>query len=131
MLLLPAVLVALESAGDTAKLADLGKRIAMHIAAADPQFIRREDVPVAVLDKEKDIQKARVINEGKPEKVAEKIVEGRIGKYYEEVCLYEQPFVKENTISIDQLIKSKIAKLGENIAIARFARFKVGDTATE
>src|ERR1700739_2393192 len=74
---------------------ELVRDLAMHIAAADPRFIRREDVPADVLDREKDIQKARVINEGKPEKVAEKIVEGRIGKYFEEVCLYEQPFVKE------------------------------------
>ena len=110
---------------------ELVRDLAMHIAAADPRFIRREDVPADVLDKEKDIQKARVINEGKPEKVAEKIVEGRIGKYFEEVCLYEQPFVKENTITVDQLIKQKIAKLGENITVARFARFKVGDTAAE
>jgi elongation factor Ts len=110
---------------------ELVRDLAMHIAAADPRFIRREDVPADVLEKEKDIQKARVINEGKPEKVAEKIVEGRIGKYFEEICLYEQPFVKENTITIDQLIKQKIARLGENIAVARFARFKVGDTAAE
>jgi elongation factor Ts len=103
--------------------------LAMHIAAADPQFIRKEDVSEAALAKEKDIQKARAMNEGKPEKVAEKIVEGRMAKFYEEVCLYEQPFVKENTISIDQLIKTKIAKLGENISVARFARFKVGETA--
>jgi elongation factor Ts len=103
--------------------------LAMHIAAADPQFIRKEDVSAAALAKEKDIQKARAMNEGKPEKVAEKIVEGRMAKFYEEVCLYEQPFVKENTISIDQLIKTKIAKLGENISVARFARFKVGETA--
>jgi elongation factor Ts len=103
--------------------------LAMHIAAADPQFIRKEDVSAAALAKEKDIQKARAMNEGKPEKVAEKIVEGRIAKFYEEVCLYEQPFVKENTVSVDQLIKTKIAKLGENITVARFVRFKVGETA--
>jgi elongation factor Ts len=103
--------------------------LAMHIAAADPQFIRKEDVSEAALAKEKDIQKARAMNEGKPEKVAEKIVEGRMAKFYEEVCLYEQPFVKENTVSIDQLIKTKIAKLGENISVARFVRFKVGETA--
>jgi elongation factor Ts len=103
--------------------------LAMHIAAADPQFIRKEDVSEGALAKEKDIQKARAMNEGKPEKVAEKIVEGRMAKFYEEVCLYEQPFVKENTISIDQLIKTKIAKLGENITVARFVRFKVGETA--
>ncbi len=106
---------------------ELVRDIAMHIAAADPQFVRKEDVTPAVLEKEKEIQKARAMNEGKPEKVAEKIVEGRMAKFYEEVCLYEQPFVKENTISVDQLIKTKIAKLGENITVSRFARFKVGE----
>lgn len=103
--------------------------IAMHVAAADPQFIRKEDVTPAALDREKDIQKARALGEGKPEKVVDKIVEGRMAKFYEEVCLYEQPFVKENSLSIDQLIKTKIAKLGENITVSRFARFKVGDAA--
>lgn len=106
---------------------ELVRDLAMHIAAADPQFIRKEDVSEAVLAKEKEIQKARALNEGKPEKVAEKIVEGRMAKFYEEVCLLEQPFVKENTMTIDQLIKAKIAKLGENISVSRFARFKVGD----
>ena len=105
--------------------------LAMHIAAADPKYLRREDVPKDVVDKEKDIQRARVLAEGKPENVADKIVEGRMSKFYEEVCLYEQPFVKENTLTIDQLIKTKIAKLGENIGLARFTRFKVGDTAGE
>lgn len=109
---------------------DLVRDLAMHVAAADPQYVRREDVPGSVLDKEKDIQKARVIAEGKPEKVADKIVEGRMSKFYEEICLYEQPFVKENTITVEQLIKSKIAKLGENISVARFARFKVGEGAS-
>jgi elongation factor Ts len=100
--------------------------VAMHVAAADPQFVRKEDVTQAVIDREKDIQKARVIAEGKPEKVADKIVEGRMAKFYEEVCLYQQPFVKENTMTVEELIKTKIAKLGENIAVARFTRFKVG-----
>jgi len=106
---------------------ELVRDVAMHVAAADPQFVRREDVTAEVLEKEKEIQKARAVNEGKPEKVAEKIVEGRMAKFYEEVCLLEQPFVKDNTMTIDQLIKQKIAKLGENISVARFARFKVGD----
>ena len=109
---------------------ELVRDLAMHVAASDPRYVRREDVPAAVVEVEKEIQKARVINEGKPEKVAEKIVEGRISKYFEEICLLEQPFVKENTITIDQLIKMKIAKLGENITVARFARFKVGETAS-
>jgi elongation factor Ts len=106
---------------------ELVRDLAMHIAAADPQFVRKEDVTQSAIDKEKEIQKARALNEGKPEKMVEKIVEGRMSKFYEEVCLYEQPFVKENTVTIDQLIKTKIAKLGENISVSRFARFKVGD----
>ena len=107
---------------------ELVRDIAMHIAAADPQFVRKEDVTPEAMDREKDIQRARALNEGKPEKMVDKIVEGRLAKYYEEVCLYEQPFIKENTVSIDQLIKTKIAKLGENISVSRFARFKVGDS---
>jgi elongation factor Ts len=105
--------------------------VAMQIAAADPQFIRREDVTPAVLEKEREIQRARAIGEGKPEKMADKIVEGRLNKFYEEVCLYEQPFIKENTTTVGDLIKTKIAKLGENIAVSRFVRFKVGDTVAE
>ena len=106
---------------------ELVRDIAMHIAAADPRFIRKEEVTTAAVDKEKDIQRARALHEGKPEKMVDKIVEGRMAKFYEEVCLYEQPFVKENTVTIDQLIKTKIAKLGENITVSRFARFKVGE----
>jgi elongation factor Ts len=103
--------------------------IAMHIAAADPRFIRKEDVTQDVLEKEKEIQRARAINEGKPEKMADKIVEGRMNKFYEEICLMEQPFVKEATLTVSQLVKTKIAKLGENISVSRFVRFKVGDAA--
>src|SRR5215469_4278088 len=103
--------------------------IAMHIAAADPRFIRKEDVTEDILAKEKEIARARALNEGKPEKVVDRIVEGRLQKFYEEVCLLEQPFVKEATLTVGQLVKTKIAKLGENIGIARFVRFKVGDVA--
>jgi elongation factor Ts len=103
--------------------------IAMHVAAADPKYLRREDVPPDVLEKEKEIARDRARNEGKPEKVLDRIVEGRLTKFYEEVCLLEQPFVKEATLTIEQLVKTKIAKLGENISIARFIRFKVGDVA--
>jgi elongation factor Ts len=105
--------------------------LAMQVAAADPQFIRKEDVTSAVLEKERDIQRARALGEGKPEKMVDKIVEGRLSKFYEEVCLYEQPFIKENTTTVADLIKTKIAKLGENISVSRFVRFKVGDTAGE
>ena len=86
-------------------------------------------MPADILDKEKEIARDRARNEGKPDKVLERIVEGRISKFYEEVCLLDQPFVKEATVTIDQLVKAKIAKLGENIGIARFVRFKVGDVA--
>jgi elongation factor Ts len=86
-------------------------------------------VPAEVLDKERDIARTRALAEGKPEKIVEKIVEGRLAKFYEEVCLLEQPFVKEATLTIEQLVKTKIAKLGENMSIARYIRFKVGETA--
>jgi elongation factor Ts len=103
--------------------------LAMHVAAADPRFIRKEDVSADVLEQEREIARARALAEGKPEKVVDKIVEGRLQKFYEEVCLLEQPFVKEATLSVGQLVKTKIAKLGENIGVARFVRFKVGDVA--
>ena len=106
---------------------ELVKDLAMQVAAADPQFVRKEDVTEAALAKEREIQRARAINEGKPEKMADKIVEGRMNKYFEEVCLYEQPFIKDNTTTIAEVIKTKIAKLGENIVVSRFVRFKVGD----
>ena len=105
--------------------------IAMQIAASDPKFVRKEDITEDVLAKEREIARARAIAEGKPEKILDKIVEGRLSKFYEEVCLLEQPFVKEATLTVSQLVKTKIAKLGENISIARFVRFKVGDTAQE
>ncbi|HEY3744111.1 MAG TPA: translation elongation factor Ts [Bryobacteraceae bacterium] len=108
---------------------ELVKDLAMQVAAADPKYVRKEDVTPELLAKEKEIQKARVIGEGKPEKVAEKIVEGRMSKFFEEVCLLEQQFIKESNVSVSELIKSKIAKLGENITVARFSRFKVGETA--
>jgi len=113
----------------TADFIELVHDVAMHIAAADPRFIRKEDVPPEVLAQEKDIARARALAEGKPEKVVDKIVEGRLQKFYEEVCLLEQPFVKESTLSVGQLVKTKIAKLQENIGVARFVRFKVGDVA--
>ena len=103
--------------------------LAMQVAAADPKYLRKEDVTEADLAKEREIYRARALSEGKPEKMLDKITEGRMAKYYEEVCLYEQPFIKENTTTIADVIKSKIAKLGENITVSRFVRFKVGDSA--
>jgi elongation factor Ts len=102
--------------------------VAMHIAASDPRFIRKEDVTPDAYEKEKDIYRAQAKATGKPDNVVEKIVEGKMGKFYEEVCLYEQPFIKDQTISVAQLIAAKIGKLGENIAVRRFARFKVGES---
>jgi elongation factor Ts len=101
--------------------------IAMHIAATDPQFLRKEDVSEGVIAKEREIQRARALAEGKPEKIVDKIVDGRMAKFYEEICLYEQPFVKENATTVGELITAKIAKLGENIRVSRMARFKVGE----
>ena len=101
--------------------------IAMHIAASDPKFIRKEDVTAEDFEREKDIYRAQAAQTGKPAPVVEKIVEGKMGKFYEEVCLYEQPFIKDQTITVSQLIAGVIGKLGENISVKRYARFKVGD----
>ena len=101
--------------------------IAMHIAASDPRFIRKEDVTAEAFEREKDIYRTQAKATGKPANVVEKIVEGKMGKFYEEVCLYEQPFIKDQTVTVSQLIASKIGKLGENISVRRFARFKEGD----
>jgi len=101
--------------------------IAMHIAASDPKFIRKEDVTAEDYEKEKDIYRAQAAQTGKPAPVIEKIVEGKMTKFYEEVCLYEQPFIKDQTMTVSQLIATVIGKLGENLSVKRFARFKVGD----
>jgi elongation factor Ts len=106
---------------------ELLKDVAMHIAATDPRYIRKEDVTAEDLEREKEIYRAQTAAMGKPANVVEKIVEGKMGKFYEEVCLLEQPFIKEQSISIKDLIAQKVGKLGENITIRRFARFKVGD----
>ena len=102
--------------------------IAMHIAATDPKFVRKEDVTTADFERERDIYLAQALASGKPANIAEKMVTGKMEKFYEEVCLLEQPFIKDQTVSISQLIATKIGKLGENISVRRFARFKVGDT---
>jgi elongation factor Ts len=101
--------------------------IAMHIAASDPKFVRKEDVSPEAFAREKDIYIAQAVASGKPQNIAEKMVAGKMEKFYEEVCLLEQPFIKDQTMSISQLIAAKIGKLGENIAVRRFARGKGGD----
>ena len=97
------------------------------MAASDPRYVRKEDVTPEAYAREKDIFLAQAVASGKPQHIAEKMVTGKMEKFYEEVCLLEQPFIKDQTISIGQLIATKIGKLGENIAVRRFARFKVGD----
>jgi elongation factor Ts len=101
--------------------------VAMHIAATDPRYIRKEDVTPEAFENEKDIYRAQAAATGKPPAVVEKIVEGKMGKFYEEVCLLEQPFIKDQTVTVHQLIATVVGKLGENISVRRYARFKVGD----
>jgi elongation factor Ts len=106
---------------------ELLRDIAMHIAATDPRYVRREDVTAEDIDREKDVYRAQAAATGKPANIIEKMLEGKMGKFYEEVCLLDQPFIKEQTQTIAQIIATKVAKLGENISVRRFARFKVGD----
>lgn len=101
--------------------------IAMHIAALDPRYVRREEVTAEMLDKEREIYRAQALSTGKPEAVVEKIVNGKMEKFYEENCLYEQHYIKDEGLTIGEMVNSAIAKLGENISIKRFARFKVGE----
>ena len=105
----------------------LVKDVAMQIAAAKPEYVRKEDVPADVLEKEMNILRVQARNEGKPEKIIEKMVEGRIEKFYKEVCLLEQPWIKDPDKTIKQLITEKIATIGENINVRRFARFERGE----
>ena len=107
----------------------LVKDIAMHIAAADPKFVRREAVPAALLDAERDVYRGQFTSSGKPEEVIKKIVEGKLESYYEQVVLLDQKFVKDPAVKISQLIAEATAKMGENIAVSRFARFKIGESA--
>ncbi|HKZ46445.1 MAG TPA: translation elongation factor Ts [Thermodesulfobacteriota bacterium] len=103
------------------------KDIAMHIAALNPLYVRREDVPQDVIDKEISIYKTQALESGKPEKVVEKMVDGKVEKFFQEICLLEQSFVKDPDRTVKELLTATIAKLGENISIKRFARFKVGE----
>ena len=106
---------------------ELIKDIAMHIAASEPKFVSKEDVTDEILAQEKEIYLEQIKAQGKPDHIAEKIVEGKLGKYYEENCLLEQPFVKNSDITVGQLVSTKIAEIGENIQVARFVRYQVGE----
>ena len=106
---------------------DFVKDMAMQVAAQNPKYVSKEEVPQEEIEKEKEILKQQAINEGKPEHIAEKMVQGRIEKYYKEVCLLEQEFIKDPDILIKDLVTEKIAKIGENLNIRRFVRFEVGE----
>ena len=105
----------------------LVKDIAMQIAAAKPEYVKREEVPAGTLEKEMSILRAQAKNEGKPDKIIDKMVEGRIDKFYKEICLLEQPWIKDPDKTIQQLITEKISTIGENISVRRFARFERGE----
>ncbi len=106
---------------------ELGKNLAMQVAASAPLTVTREELPEDVIEREREIFKKQALSSGKPENVVDKIVEGKLEKFYHEVCLLEQPFVKNDDENIEDLLKATIAKLGENIVIKRFARFQLGE----
>lgn len=107
---------------------DFAKDIAMHIAALSPRYLSKEYVPEDVLEAERQIYRTQAQNENRPDKIIDKIIEGKLGKFYTEECLLEQKFVKDDTITVHDFVKSAIAKFGENISIRRFVRFKLGET---
>ncbi len=107
----------------------LVKEIAMHVAAADPRFVSRDQVPAAELEKEKEIYRAQFAGSGKPAQVIDKIVEGKLGSFYSQICLLEQPSVRDPNVTIEQMLQAATAKTGENITISRFVRFKLGELA--
>lgn len=125
------VLVEINCETDFVALTDdfqeLARDVAMHIAAAAPEFVRREEVDQSSLEREREIQLQRVIEEGKPAHIAEKIVEGRMSKYYEQVCLLEQKFVKDDSKTVGEMLTDAVARIGENIQVRRFARFVLGE----
>jgi elongation factor Ts len=107
----------------------LAKEIAMHVAAADPRWVKREDIPADVLEKEREIYRAQMAGSGKPANVIDKIVEGKLDKFYEQVCLLDQPSVRDPDVTIKQMLAGAAAKTGENVTISRFVRFKLGESA--
>jgi len=113
----------------TEEFKELVKNLSMQIAASNPLYLSREDVPLAAIEKEKDIYRNQSLREGKPEKIVDKIIAGKIEKFFSEVCLIEQSYVREPDVTIKELLDSQIGKLGENIIIRRFCRYQLGETA--
>jgi elongation factor Ts len=103
------------------------KEVALQVAAAHPQYVKRDDVPADVLDRERSIYRAQMESSGKPAQVIDKIVEGKLGSFYEQTCLVDQPSIRDPKVTVGQMLQAAIAKLGENISVARFVRFKVGE----
>ncbi len=101
--------------------------IAMHVAASNPKYVKREEVPQDEVEREKNVLVQQAMNEGKPEHIAEKMVEGRMGKYFEQICLLEQAFIKDSDKKVEDVLNELISKIGENLVIRRFARFEVGE----
>jgi len=121
------ILCETDFVANTQDFRNLAHDVAMHIAAARPLYVTRQEVPEAVLAHEREVLAAQAQNEGKPAHIVEKMVAGRIEKFYQEVCLLDQPFVKNPDLTVDQLIKEHIARLGEQITVRRFARFERGE----
>lgn len=115
----------------TDEFKQLVKDLAMQVAASKPMVVRREEVPAEAVEQEKAVYRAQALNEGKPEKIADKIVEGRLEKFYQQVCLLEQPFIKDQDKTVNDLVTESIALIGENISVRRFARFELGEGADE
>jgi len=113
----------------TDQFAALVKEVAMHIAAADPRYVRREEVPPEALEKERDIYRAQLVQAGKKPEILDKIIEGKLGSYYEQVVLLDQKFIRDSALTVSQVIAEATAKMGENITVSRFARFKIGEAA--
>ncbi|WP_295360844.1 translation elongation factor Ts [uncultured Pseudoramibacter sp.] len=111
----------------TDKFQRFAKDVAMHIAAANPKYLSEDDVPEEEVAKEREILKVQALNEGKPEKIVEKMVEGRLKKFYKEICLLDQPYIKDPDMTIGDLVKEQIMDIGENVKIRRFARFEMGE----
>ena len=126
------VLVELDCESDfvarTDDFQELLRDVAMHIAASEPRFVSRDEVTAEDIEREKEIYRAQAVASGKPPEIVEKMLTGKLGKFYEEFCLLDQPFIKDQTQTIAQIVAAKVAKLGENISVRRFARFKVGAT---
>jgi elongation factor Ts len=107
----------------------LTREIAMHIAAANPQYVRREEVPADIIERERSIYRSQLEDQKKPAAVIDKIIEGKLGSFYEQVCLLDQPSIRDPKLTIGQLVQQAIAKMGENISVPRFVRFKLGESA--